>query len=500
MKRILMTFAFLYILTGVIFAAPIENVTSSAFMPGDSAVVNLDFIDPFGLPLYDAVIKARPAGANFDSSFVLSHVPDDPYYLTTYEGVMHFAEPAGPIEFYGRIEADTLVATQSYENSSNQFPPASILYAPLADDAVGDTLPGTLGQFLDLTGAAMTYSDTRVYARLSNVGGGWPGNQGLTTYFVYGVVLLNPDTLSLTVTAMVNINVPFLFEPGLYTLNLADTSFQRVADISLQPSGTNLHMACDISDLLSTPNFSVWPPRAGYIMAVGFTATATLSGVPSFNDYTYPSVFMPQTQYLNVADNQAPVLSNLTFDLLPNIGINAHCDYYDADDNLPVLRKLFFDRGVFDMGSLDHSYDDTATFNYALAWPGAGWHFYFFRFSDGADTLQTPWDSLYIDPNGIADNIIPTDFALFQNYPNPFNAQTRISFNLRETANVELSVFDINGNRVAILTNGRPKAGPHSVIWNGKNNDGQIVSSGIYFYQLSINGNSSATKEMILLK
>jgi hypothetical protein len=500
MKRILITSVLLCILAGSIFAAPIENVTSSAFMPGDSAIVNLDFIDPFGLPLYDAVIKARPAGANFDSTILLSHVPDDPYYLTTFEGVMHFAEPAGPIEFYGRIEADTLVATQSYKNSSNQFPPSPILYAPLADDAVGDTTPGTLGQFLDLTGAAMTYSDTRLYARLSNVGGGWPGNQGLTTYFVYGVLLLNPDTLSLTVTAMVNVNVPLLFQPGLYTLNLADTSFQRVADISYQSSGSNLHLACDISDLISTPNFPTWPPQSGYIIAMGFTATVTLSGVPSFNDYTYPSVFMPQTQYLNVSGNQPPVLSNLAFDLLPNIGINAHCDFYDADDNLPVLRQLFFDRGVFDMGSLDHSYDDTATFNYALPWPGTGYHYYFFVFSDGVDTVRTPWDSLYINPEGVDEDIIPTDFALFQNYPNPFNARTKIDFNLAQAAEIELSVFDINGHKVGVLADGRLETGPHSVIWNGQNNDGQIVSSGIYFYKLDINGNRSATKEMIFLK
>jgi hypothetical protein len=500
MKRSLMLVVCLSIITEVCPAAPIDNVTSSAFMPGDSAIVNLDFIDPFGLPFYDAIVRARPAGADFDSSFVLSHFAPDPYYLTTFEGAMRFAEPASPIEFYGRIEAETLVATQSYKNSSDQFPPASVLYAPLANDAVGDTTPGTLGQFLDLTGAAMTYSDSRLYARLSNVGGGWPNNQGLTTYFIYGILLLNPDTLSLTVTAMVNVNVPLLFQPGLYTLNLADTSFQRVADISHQSSGTNLHLACNISDLLSTPNFPVWPPRSGYILAVGFTATITISGVPSFNDYTYPSAFMPQTQYLNVTDNQAPVLSNLAFDLLPNIGINAHCDYYDADDNLPVLRQLFFDRGVFDMGSLDHSYDDTATFNYALAWPGEGWHYFYFRFSDGVDTIQTPRDSLYINPNGIAENNMPTDFALFQNYPNPFNARTRIDFNLREPADIELSVFDINGNKVVALEDGRLGAGPHSVIWNGQNSGGQIVSSGIYFYQLCINGNRSATKEMILLK
>ena len=158
MKRMLMIFACALILYSSAIAAPIENVTSSALMPGDSAVFNLDFVDTFGLPFYNSLIKARPVGANADSSIVLSHVPTDPFYLTTLEGTMHFANPAGPIPFYARIEADTLVATQSYENTSNQFPPAAGIYAPLASDPVGDTASGTLGPFLDLTGAAMTWT------------------------------------------------------------------------------------------------------------------------------------------------------------------------------------------------------------------------------------------------------------------------------------------------------------------------------------------------------
>ena len=161
MKRLLMVFCSLLILTGSIYAAPIENVVSSALMPGDSAIVNLDFIDPYGLPFYDAIIKARPSGATADSTIILSHAAPDPFYLTTFEGAMHFTNPAGPIQYYGRIAADTLVATQSYKNTSNQFPPASILYADLAPDAVGDTMSGTIGPWLDLTGTAATYSDTQ---------------------------------------------------------------------------------------------------------------------------------------------------------------------------------------------------------------------------------------------------------------------------------------------------------------------------------------------------
>ncbi len=500
MKRMLMVFACALILYSGANAAPIENVTSSALMPGDSAIFNLDFIDPFGLPFYNAMIKARPAGATADSSTTLTHVPTDPFYLTTLEGTMHFTNPAGPIPFYARIEADTLVATQSYENTSNQFPPAASLYAPLASDPVGDTVSGTLGPYLDLTGAAMTYSSTRLYGQLSNVSGGWPDNQNFSTFFVYGILLINPDTLSLTVTAMVNVNVPFLFTPGLYTLNLADTSFQRVADISHQPSGNNLNLACNISDLLSTPGFPVWPPDSGYIIVAGFTASVTLAGTPAFNDYSYPSLFIPQTQFLNVTGNHAPAISNISFDVIPNLTVNVSCDYFDADNNLPVIRQLLFDRGVFDMGSLDHSYSDSASFSHALTWPGNGWHVYFFRFSDGASTVETPMDSIYVNPNAVDEDPLPGEFTLGQNYPNPFNSRTNIVFNLPATSDIELSVYDITGSKVAVLASGRVDAGTHSVTWDGYNKAGHPVSSGIYFYSVSINGNHRVSKSMLLLK
>jgi hypothetical protein len=498
MKRMVMVFLLLF--AGAISAAPIDNVTSSALMPGDSAIVNMDFVDPFGLSLYTAMIKARPAGASFDSTFILTHVPTDPYYLTTFEGKMHFANPAGPIQYYARIESDTLVMTQSYKNPNNQFPPATYLYADLAPDAVGDTMSGTLGEWLDLTGLAVTYSGTKLFVRLSNAGGGWPGNQLFTTYFIYGVLLINPDTLTMTVTALVNVNVPLLFQPGIYTVNLADTTFQRVAGISSQASANYLHMACNISDLLSLPNFPTWPPTSGHIILAGFTATMTLSGVPQFNDYTYPSSFIPATEYVNVDGNQAPVISNFAIDIMPDIGLDIRCDYSDADNNLPVMRHLIFDYNPYTMGSLDHSYGDTATFDHALTWPGYGQHTYYFRFSDGASEFQTSLDTVVLTPNGVQEKPIPSEFALSQNYPNPFNGRTRIEFNLAAPSDVELAVFDISGRKVAVLEDGRFEAGPHSVVWNGYDLAGQPVSSGVYFYKLDIQGFDSVTREMLLLK
>jgi len=94
---------------------------------------------------------------------------------------------------------------------------------------------------------------------------------------------------------------------------------------------------------------------------------------------------------------------------------------------------------------------------------------------------------------------IPSEFTLKQNYPNPFNAQTRIAFSLASPGNVKLEVFDITGKLVRKIVDARLKAGNHQVIWDGKNDSGRIVSSGIYLYRLSAPDNSSVRK-MTLVK
>jgi protocatechuate 3,4-dioxygenase beta subunit len=96
-------------------------------------------------------------------------------------------------------------------------------------------------------------------------------------------------------------------------------------------------------------------------------------------------------------------------------------------------------------------------------------------------------------------NLLPERTALAQNYPNPFNAQTTISIDLPATSNVELSVYNIVGQKITTLLNGEMGAGEHSVIWDGRDNTGHEVASGIYYYRLSAD-RLSETRRMTLLK
>ncbi|MDZ7342415.1 MAG: T9SS type A sorting domain-containing protein, partial [candidate division KSB1 bacterium] len=89
---------------------------------------------------------------------------------------------------------------------------------------------------------------------------------------------------------------------------------------------------------------------------------------------------------------------------------------------------------------------------------------------------------------------IPTEFALHQNYPNPFNPTTTIGFDLPQPVHVTLKIFDIKGQEVAELVNGKHQAGVHKIVWDASNK-----ANGVYFCQL-IAGDFKSVRKLILMK
>lgn len=99
---------------------------------------------------------------------------------------------------------------------------------------------------------------------------------------------------------------------------------------------------------------------------------------------------------------------------------------------------------------------------------------------------------------GVSDNL-PKEYALEQNYPNPFNPSTNIALALPTAGKVEVSVFNVLGQKVNTLLSGELPAGNHTIVWDGRNSQGESVSSGIYFYRI-VAGDFSQTKKMMMLK
>jgi flagellar hook assembly protein FlgD len=93
----------------------------------------------------------------------------------------------------------------------------------------------------------------------------------------------------------------------------------------------------------------------------------------------------------------------------------------------------------------------------------------------------------------------PTGTILFQNHPNPFNPSTTIRYALSEDAHVTLKIYNMLGQSVATLVDGDQQAGYHSIVWDGSNNFGARVTSGMYVYRLSA-GDFVKTKTMAVVK
>jgi hypothetical protein len=94
---------------------------------------------------------------------------------------------------------------------------------------------------------------------------------------------------------------------------------------------------------------------------------------------------------------------------------------------------------------------------------------------------------------------IPDKFGLLQNYPNPFNPETRIAYDLPAASQVSLVIVDMLGRRVCTLVSGQQPAGRYTVTWNGRDDGGNAVASGVYLYQLQA-GSNVMTRKMILVR
>ena len=108
-----------------------------------------------------------------------------------------------------------------------------------------------------------------------------------------------------------------------------------------------------------------------------------------------------------------------------------------------------------------------------------------------------------IDPSKISVicpvSQIPQTLTLSQNYPNPFNSTTTISYQINKKEKVNIEIYNISGEHIITLVNNWQEPGKYKVVWNGKRENGEAISSGIYFIKLKA-GNSIKNKKMILIK
>ncbi len=115
-------------------------------------------------------------------------------------------------------------------------------------------------------------------------------------------------------------------------------------------------------------------------------------------------------------------------------------------------------------------------------------------------------DYIEVTLTSIGIESIPLETKLIGNYPNPFNPATTISFSLttENTENTELVIYNLKGQKIRQYSIFNPSSAGQdyqsSIVWDGKDENNQSVSSGVYFYQLKAGNNFSKTKKMLLIK
>ena len=99
----------------------------------------------------------------------------------------------------------------------------------------------------------------------------------------------------------------------------------------------------------------------------------------------------------------------------------------------------------------------------------------------------------------VRDESLPQSFALSQNYPNPFNPETTIRFDLPRSEEINLAVYNLTGQKVVTLVHGLREAGTYTLRWDGRNDEGRELGSGVYLYRLTA-GDRAATRKVLLLR
>jgi len=398
-----------------------------------------------------------------------------------------------------RTETDTLVGMMPAFQQNDMFPPENDL-GFISDDLIGDNLDPDSPN-LDLTGNYFGYSDTRFYAGITNDSGDFPLDTGglfPTTYYFYVTTMINPETVLLdsVIYAMIYGDIPLLLDSGLYKIwgtEFSLEAFEQIGDIEADVIDGQLQMACDIETLTGDENFGEWPNITNSIGIEMLTAKYSLPA-----EFLIADLATLSLQYISKYEIE-PIVN-----ILPEInelnGTNGGlftCSYFDENGHFPITAELIVDGESFQLNPLGFDYSGDVIFESVTG--SYGWDEATFRFSDN----NNEYIEETIINNSSSEEELLNSNCILRNYPNPFNPSTTISFelNFEDADNVELGIYNLKGQKIKtfnVTQNGL--IGQSSITWNGTDSNNQPVSSGVYFYQLKVDGKPIAKNRCLLLK
>ncbi len=460
----------------------LDDTCSSAVLPFGTMTVNVDITenDALTLPGEASVFYSLDGQASW-SEALLSHAGGT--LGDTWEA--SFSVGSGDVHYYIMAHDDSAAAFGAPVNTANAYPPGVNLTADPADEPGGDAVDHDTNS-LDLNGARFGYSDTHLYGSLSNMTGSWPTSGGIFgPWYAYTVAIANPDATGDVGFAMVYADVPILLPSGLYRVALSDSSYTRIGDIDHTIQGGDLHLRCSLALLYAQPEFGSQNPSGYYLTGAG-TGTVTLAEILTPNDYTSIYAFYRRTDLTPVDSNTSPVLSDPGYGIVTapetrDAAVNFFVTYSDADGNLPVERSLVLDGAPLAMATgPDHDYAAGVQFELgAMLSPDD--HTYFYRFSDGVATVTTDVDTIHL-ATGVPD-VVAGRATIHSVWPQPSRGEATVSFSVPSGRIGRVDIYDALGRRVRALWLGA--GGEHDLSWDGRDDGGRDVASGIYFVHLS---------------
>jgi len=236
-----------------------------------------------------------------------------------------------------------------------------------------------------------------------------------------------------------------------------------------------------------------------YIRASTLVYSRTISGNTITNNVT--GIYL----YGTGSGSNIPTIEYNTITSNSNYGIEIKSSYSNPIiNNNNLYDNVSYDVCLGNSNNIDAKYNwwgtvTTAQMN-SLPYPSDITKIYdYFDYSSYGIVQYEEWlpDSII----AIDDSLVvkPINYNLFQNYPNPFNPLTKIKYSILKDSRVELTVYNIKGKLVKKLVDENKQSGNYYVTWDGTNEKGICVGSGVYFYQIKA-GNNSIIKNMLFLK
>ena len=238
-----------------------------------------------------------------------------------------------------------------------------------------------------------------------------------------------------------------------------------------------------------------------YYLGVYFNAEGSNGGYSYWNNQL--EVITPGYVDLDLtggsfSPDPCPIDGDLTIDAeITNNGTatanNVLIEYYLSTNTIISQTDYYVDSDYVTLSPGQSGWEYTTSNVYVT--PG----FYYVGVLFGSGGYGSFSNQLEIISTGVNDDQIVELKNSIRNHPNPFNPETTIEFSLKESGYVILEIYDVKGHKLQTLINEIREAGYHSVIWNGKDNSGKPVASGIYFYRMRTDKYQKIRK-MILLK